>query len=96
MTLRVLVVDDEALARVPAETGCWPNARHQALCWWPRPPTPRRPCSVCSNSELDAVLADIHMPGVDGLSLAASLRRLPQAPYPGVCHRPCRTRAAGV
>jgi two-component system response regulator AlgR len=32
------------------------------------------------HQQVDVVLADIHMPGVDGLSLATSLRALPHAP----------------
>ena len=77
--LRVLIVDDESLARarlrtllgdctaprtqVEAEAG---NAS-QALSW-------------LQNHQVDVVLLDIHMPGADGLTLAQSLRDLPHPP----------------
>lgn len=79
MPLKVLIVDDEPLARarlrtllgdctapraqVEAEAG---NAS-QALSW-------------LQGHQVDVVLLDIHMPGADGLTLAQSLRDLPQPP----------------
>lgn len=76
MTVRVLVVDDESLARQrlcslladctePAATvvGEVANAV-QAM-------------EFLQHHEVDAVLADIHMPGMDGLALAKTLRAMP-------------------
>lgn len=77
--LRALIVDDESLARMRMRTllsdcvapavvveGEAANAA-QALEW-------------ISRQKLDVVLLDIHMPGADGLSLAQSIRQLPQPP----------------
>ncbi|HEY0855829.1 MAG TPA: LytTR family DNA-binding domain-containing protein [Albitalea sp.] len=77
--LRVLVVDDEELARVrlrglvndcvqPRATvaGEAANAA-QALAW-------------LQSQRCDLLLLDIHMPGRDGLQLAAELRQMPQPP----------------
>jgi two-component system response regulator AlgR len=79
MRLKVLLVDDEQLARarlrtlladchepqasVEAQAG---NAT-QALQWLQR-------------QSFDLVLLDIHMPGADGLALAQALRALPRPP----------------
>ncbi len=77
--LVVLLVDDEALARARlrglVEANPDPPCRvageaahaAQALAW-----LAAQPC--------DVVLLDIHMPGRDGLQLAAELRRLPRPP----------------
>ena len=79
MVLKILIVDDEALARSrlrslladcsdPAAevAGEAANAADAMNCVLHQP--------------VDAVLADIHMPGADGLSLAQSLRALPRPP----------------
>jgi two-component system, LytTR family, response regulator AlgR len=79
MSLRVLVVDDESLARMRlaqlvAECPD-PHARvvgeaanaQQALAW-------------LDAHECDLLLLDIHMPGADGTQLAAQLRQRPQRP----------------
>lgn len=79
MTLNILIVDDEALARQRLRT---------LLSDCADPPTQvvaeaadavtamgllaRQPCHV--------VLLDIHMPGMDGLGLAQALQQLPQPP----------------
>jgi two-component system, LytTR family, response regulator AlgR len=79
MALKVLIVDDEALARsrlrtllgdctepraeVAGEAGNAVQAMEQIQ---------RTPC--------DLVLLDIHMPGVDGMALAANLRNLMSPP----------------
>lgn len=77
--LRVLLVDDEELARLRLRglvgECAAPKARvvgeaanaTQALSW------------IGSNA-CDLVLLDIHMPGPDGTQLAARLRQLPQPP----------------
>lgn len=77
--LRVLVVDDEELARLRLRSlvgeCAAPKARvvgeagntGQALAW-------------VAQHECDLVLLDIHMPGPDGTQLAARLRQLPKPP----------------
>ena len=79
MVLRVLIVDDEALARARLRTllgDCRaPAARvegeaanaTQAVEWLLRQP-------------VDVALVDIHMPGADGLALARTLRTLANPP----------------
>ena len=79
MTLTVMVVDDEALARARLRTlleDCTApaaqlvaeaaNAAH-AVAW-------------LQNHPVDVALIDIHMPGADGLALAQTLRALPKPP----------------
>lgn len=79
MSLRVLLVDDEALARArlrtllaacqapPAQVVAEAATAAQALAWLQR-------------ERADLVLLDIHMPGADGLALAQALRTLPEPP----------------
>ena len=79
MALRVLIVDDEALAR----------SRLKSLladCTAPGARVVGEAANVAQamqclvHQAVDVVLADIHMPGGDGLMLAQSLRALPQPP----------------
>ncbi len=79
MTLKVLIVDDEALARARLRTlleDCSaPTAQvvaeaanaAQAVAW-------------LQHHAVDVALVDIHMPGADGLALAQVLRALPSPP----------------
>lgn len=79
MRLKVLIVDDEALARVRLRTllgDCTTPAvsveaeaanATQAVEWLQR-------------QSVDVALIDIHMPGADGLTLAHTLRTLPNPP----------------
>ena len=79
MHLKVLIVDDEALARARLRTllqDCSaPGANveaeaanaTQAIEWLQR-------------KQVDVALIDIHMPGADGLTLARTLRTLPNPP----------------
>lgn len=79
MTLRVLVVDDESLARsrlIRLLADC--TAPGALLVGEAADATQAMQC--VQHQQVDVVLADIHMPGVDGLSLANSLRALPHAP----------------
>jgi two-component system response regulator AlgR len=79
MTLRVLVVDDEALARSRL-------IRLLGDCTTPgvlvvgEAADAAQAMQCVQQQQLDVVLADIQMPGVDGLSLAATACEL------------CRTR----
>ena len=77
--LQVLIVDDEALARArlrallgdchqpPATVGGEAGNAAQAM-------------ALLTHHRFDAVLLDIHMPGMDGLALAQTLKTLPGAP----------------
>lgn len=79
MRLKVLIVDDEALARARLRTllgDCTAPAASveaeaanatQAVEWLQR-------------NQADVALIDIHMPGADGLTLARNLRALPNPP----------------
>jgi len=77
--LRVLIVDDEPLARLRLRTLLADSAppatevlgeagdATQALAW-------------LALHDCDLVLLDVHMPGLDGTQLAAELRQRPRAP----------------
>lgn len=79
MTLKVLIVDDEALARSRLRTLL-------AECTDPRSEVVGEAANavqaiqVAQRQACDLVLLDIHMPGVDGMALAAQLRELTPAP----------------
>jgi two-component system, LytTR family, response regulator AlgR len=79
MTLQVLLVDDEALARSRLRTLL-------ADCTAPTAAVAGEAANSAQAMELlqrqpfDVVLLDIHMPGADGLALAQALRSLPQPP----------------
>ena len=78
-TLKVLIVDDEALARLrlrsllascvetPVQVVAEAETAQQAL-------------ATLQEREIDLVLLDIRMPGRDGLQLASALRTLAQPP----------------
>lgn len=79
MVLRVLIVDDEALARSRLKSllaDCSaPGARVVGEA-----ANTAQALQCVSQQAVDLVLADIHMPGEDGLALAQRLRALPQPP----------------
>lgn len=79
MTLRVLVVDDESLARSRLKT-LLGDCREPAAQVLGEAANAVQAIDFLQHHEVDAVLADIHMPGADGLMLAQALRQLPQAP----------------
>lgn len=79
MTLRVLVVDDENLARSRLKT-LLGDCREPAAQVLGEAANAVQAIDFLQHHEVDAVLADIHMPGADGLMLAQALRQLPQAP----------------
>lgn len=79
MALKVLIVDDETLAR----------SRLRTLlgdCHEPRVDVVGEAANAVQameqirRSACDLVLLDIHMPGVDGMALAATLREMPTPP----------------
>ena len=79
MTLKVLIVDDEALARSRLRTLL-------GECSEPRADVVGEAANAVQAMELiqrtgcDLVLLDIHMPGVDGMTLAKTLRELAAPP----------------
>lgn len=79
MTLKVLIVDDEALARSRLRTLL-------GECMDPRCDVVGEAGNAVQAMQLiqrlpcDVVLLDIHMPGVDGMALAAQLREMSVAP----------------
>jgi two-component system response regulator AlgR len=79
MSLQVLIVDDEALARARLRTllaGCTAPAATATG----EAGTAAQAMELLLQQRFDAVLLDIHMPGADGLTLAQSMRQLPEAP----------------
>jgi two-component system response regulator AlgR len=79
MSLRVLVVDDEALARARLKNllaDCTaPGARVVGEA-----ASAVEAMRLLAHQSVDAVLLDIHMPGSDGLTMAQQLRALPHPP----------------
>ncbi|WP_137920548.1 LytTR family DNA-binding domain-containing protein [Hydrogenophaga sp. 2FB] len=79
MTLKVLIVDDEALARSRMRTLL-------SECTDPRADVVGEGSNAVQAMEqiqrtgCDLVMLDIHMPGVDGMALAATLRGMPAPP----------------
>lgn len=81
--LHILLVDDEALARSRLQT----LLADATLCDPSLPPlvVQQADCAdaawaLLQTQPIALVLLDIHMPGLDGLSLAAHMRSLPQPP----------------
>ena len=76
MTVKVLVVDDESLARTRLVTllgDCvQPSARVVGEA-----SNAVQAVEFLQHHAVDAVLLDIHMPGIDGLTLAQTLRTMP-------------------
>jgi len=79
MTLQVLVVDDELLARSRMRT-LLGDCRAPAAGVGGEAGNAAQAMDLLQRHRFDAVLLDIHMPGADGLALAQALRRLPQPP----------------
>ncbi|MDB5873096.1 MAG: putative response regulator, LytTR [Ramlibacter sp.] len=79
MTLQVLVVDDEPLARLRLRT-LLGDCTAPAAAVGGEAGTAAQAMEMLQRLRFDAVLLDIHMPGADGLALAQALRALPQAP----------------
>jgi two-component system response regulator AlgR len=79
MTIRVLVVDDESLARNRLKTLLGDCREPQAQVLG-EAANAVQAIDFLQHHEVDAVLADIHMPGADGLMLAQALRQLPHPP----------------
>ncbi|MBS0300637.1 MAG: response regulator transcription factor [Proteobacteria bacterium] len=79
MTLRVLIVDDEALARARLRTllgGC----REPPALVAGEAANAADAMSLLARQRFDVALLDIHLPGADGMQLAAALRDVPAPP----------------
>ncbi len=79
MSLQVLVVDDEPLARSRLRTllaGCAAPAAFAGA----EAGNAAQAMEVLGRQSFDVVLLDIHMPGADGLALAQALRSLARPP----------------
>jgi two-component system response regulator AlgR len=79
MSLQVLVVDDESLARSRLKTllgGC----ASPPVTVAGEAGNASQAMELLRRISFDAVLLDIHMPGADGLALAQALRALPNPP----------------
>lgn len=79
MTIRVLVVDDESLARSRLKTLLGDCSQPGAQVMG-EAANAVQAVDFLQHHAVDAVLADIHMPGADGLMLAQTLRSLPHPP----------------
>ena len=79
MALRVLIVDDEVLARTRLKNLLADCTAPGALLVG-EAASAVEAMRLLAHQTVDAVLLDIHMPGVDGLALAQTLRAKPQPP----------------
>jgi two-component system response regulator AlgR len=79
MTLRVLVVDDEALARSRLAT-LLADCKAPAAQVLAQASQAVQAMEFLQHQVFDVVLLDIHMPGTDGLQLAQVLQKLNQPP----------------
>lgn len=77
--LRVLVVDDEALARSRMAT-LLGDCRNPAACVAAQAAQAVQAMEHLQHQAFDVLLLDIHMPGTDGLQLAQALRDLSLPP----------------
>jgi len=79
MTLRVLIVDDETLARARLRT-LLGDCTAPAVQVVGDAANASQAIELLRRGPADLVLLDIHMPGADGLTLAQTLRTLAQPP----------------
>lgn len=77
--LRVLIVDDESLARQRLQT-LLGDCRSPAALVLGQAANAAQAMALLQHQEYDLVLLDIHMPGVDGLALAKAVRQLARVP----------------
>ena len=79
MTLRVMVVDDEALARLRLRT-LLGDCTSPAVSLDGEAANATQAIELLRRQQFDVLLLDIRMPGADGLTLAQTLNTLPNAP----------------
>ncbi|VTU35277.1 LytR/AlgR family response regulator transcription factor [Variovorax sp. PBL-E5] len=78
-SLRTLIVDDEALARSRLRN-LLADCRSPAAEVVSEAAHGKAALQQLNGTQIDLVLLDIHMPGIDGIELARSLRSRPEAP----------------
>ncbi|MFO1245702.1 MAG: LytTR family DNA-binding domain-containing protein [Ramlibacter sp.] len=79
MSMKVLIVDDERLARSRLRT-LLGDCKAPLVQVGAEAANAAQAMSYLQHEAFDAVLLDIHMPGADGMALARAIRSLPQAP----------------
>lgn len=79
MSLNLLLVDDEALARARLRT-LLADCQAPAVTVGAEAANASEAVEWLRRQRFDAVLLDIHMPGADGLTLARTLQALPDPP----------------
>lgn len=79
MSLRVMVVDDESLARSRLRT-LLADCSEPPVQWVAEAGDAVQAIEQLRQKTVDVLLLDIHMPGLDGLALARTLRELPDPP----------------
>jgi two-component system, LytTR family, response regulator AlgR len=79
MPLKVLIVDDEALARSRLRT-LLGDCRAPAAQVQAEAANAAQAMACLQHHPVDVALVDIHMPGADGLALAQALQALPHPP----------------
>jgi two-component system, LytTR family, response regulator AlgR len=79
MSLQVLIVDDEALARSRLRT-LLGECTAPAAAVAGEAANSAQAMELLRRARFDVALLDIHMPGADGLALARAIRSLPQPP----------------
>src|SRR5262249_1687948 len=79
MSLRALIVDDEALARSRLRT-LLGDCRAPAASIVGEAANATQAVELLRRQPCDLALLDIHMPGADGLALAQALQQLPRPP----------------
>ena len=79
MTLRVLIVDDEPLARSRLRT-LLADCRTPAAQVAGEAANAADAMALLAHQVFDVALLDIHLPGADGMQLARALRTLPEPP----------------
>lgn len=79
MTLRVLIVDDEPLARARLRT-LLRDCREPDAVVTGEAGSAAQAMALVHGQRFDVALLDIHMPGADGMQLASAWRALPDAP----------------
>ena len=79
MRLKVLIVDDEALARARLRT-LLGDCTAPTACVVAEAANATQAVEWLQHPKADVALIDIHMPGADGLTLAQTLRTLPSPP----------------
>jgi two-component system response regulator AlgR len=98
MALQVLIVDDEPLARQRLRA-LLADCREPEAVAAAEAGSAAQALALAQHQRFDVALLDIHMPGADGMQLAAALRHVPEPPrvvfvtaHPNTRWRPSRSR----